>query len=345
MTGSASPASPSARSSGWFRPNTPRAAPGPRDRSPRPATVTPAGCWSRPPGTTARAYRPLQERCTDDVGAGPRRRPGTRRRRQPQPAPAVAEVHRAQEATPVSPPPRSPASWPAGAGPWPSSTTSNPTPRAASRHRRGDDSARSDPRTRYEQPHPRPGPRSTTRHADPLQPNTRSCGSQPAHISLTARRQRHADRVPRRPSTRRPPRPNRDGRLTTPLDRKPLHIRACLPIRGGCRRRPGGVRQGGGAGRYRGCIGRSRQRGRSSPGRRPAPPASWETRPRTASLVQPPPRAGGTSLCRVRRRARSCPRLGADSQLPSTIESMTNAGLESGNPQQLHHSGGDALKA
>src|SRR6185312_1983186 len=60
--------------------------------------------------------------------------------------------------------------------------------------------------------------------------------------------------------------------------------RACLPIGGGCRRRPGGVRQGGGAGRYRGCIGRPRQRGRSSSWRRPAPPGSGEACPRVAGM-------------------------------------------------------------
>ena len=44
-----------------------------------------------------------------------------------------------------------------------------------------------------------PSPATATldvRHADPLQPNTPSCGNQPAHISLTARRQRHAHHDP-----------------------------------------------------------------------------------------------------------------------------------------------------
>jgi hypothetical protein len=55
--------------------------------------------------------------------------------------------------------------------------------------------------------------------------------------------------------------------------------RACPGDLGGCGRRPGGVRQGGGVGRYRGCLGRLRQRSRSSPGRRPAPPKIRGTRP------------------------------------------------------------------
>ena len=64
------------------------------------------------------------------------------------------------------------------------------------------------------------------RQAVPLQPNAPSCGSQPAHISLTARRQRHAHQ--HRDNKARGARPNhRDGRLNLPLDRKSLHIR-CL---------------------------------------------------------------------------------------------------------------------
>jgi len=42
------------------------------------------------------------------------------------------------------------------------------------------------------------------RHADPLQPNSPSCGTQPAHISLTARRQRHARPDPSRRVTTAP---------------------------------------------------------------------------------------------------------------------------------------------
>jgi hypothetical protein len=66
------------------------------------------------------------------------------------------------------------------------------------------------------------------RHADPLQPNSPSCGTQPAHISLTARRQRHARPDPSRRVTKRR-RPKTSGRrLTLPLDRKSLHIRGVL---------------------------------------------------------------------------------------------------------------------
>ena len=43
------------------------------------------------------------------------------------------------------------------------------------------------PRNSYEQPG-NPVPRSTSRPAEALQPNSPSCGNQPAHISLTARR-------------------------------------------------------------------------------------------------------------------------------------------------------------
>jgi len=43
------------------------------------------------------------------------------------------------------------------------------------------------------------------RHAEQLLPNNPSCGIQPAHISLTARRQRHAQHRPIDEATRRPP--------------------------------------------------------------------------------------------------------------------------------------------
>ena|SRR5215207_3246499 len=36
------------------------------------------------------------------------------------------------------------------------------------------------------------------RQAEPVQPNSTSCGTQPAHISLTARRHRHARHQPAR---------------------------------------------------------------------------------------------------------------------------------------------------
>jgi transposase len=94
---------------------------------------------------------------------------------------------------PTSP---SPANWPAGAGHWPF-CPNNRALRPAGRHP-GGGSARSDPRYRYGQraiatPDPRP--------AETLQPNSPSCGNQPAHISMTTRRQRHAHH----PGTDRPP--------------------------------------------------------------------------------------------------------------------------------------------
>ena len=41
--------------------STPRGPPGSRAGSPRPATATPAGCWSRRPGITAAPYRPRRD--------------------------------------------------------------------------------------------------------------------------------------------------------------------------------------------------------------------------------------------------------------------------------------------
>ena len=55
VTGTASPATPSAPSSAWSPANTHQGPAGSRDRSPRPATPTCVGCSSRPPGTTAPA--------------------------------------------------------------------------------------------------------------------------------------------------------------------------------------------------------------------------------------------------------------------------------------------------
>jgi Transposase len=57
------------------------------------------------------------------VGAGTGCRPSPRARRQSAIAPAVAGLHRPQERNRSSPTSRSPANWPAGAGPWPSWTT------------------------------------------------------------------------------------------------------------------------------------------------------------------------------------------------------------------------------
>jgi len=58
-------------------------------------------------------------------------------------------------------------------------------------------------------------------------------------------------------------------------------------------RRPRGVRQGGGAGRYRGCLCRPRHRGRSSSARRPAPPGSGR------HALDRRPAAGGRAVAGV----------------------------------------------
>ena len=58
VTGSGSPAAASAPTWGWCPPSRPPARNDPRGRSPRPGTPTPAGCWSRRPGTTARPTVP-----------------------------------------------------------------------------------------------------------------------------------------------------------------------------------------------------------------------------------------------------------------------------------------------
>jgi hypothetical protein len=57
-SGSGSPGRVSAPASDWCRASPPAASPVPRARSPRRATPTPAGCWSRRPGTTASATGP-----------------------------------------------------------------------------------------------------------------------------------------------------------------------------------------------------------------------------------------------------------------------------------------------
>ena len=110
--------------------------------------------------------------------------------------------------SPTSP---SPANWPAGAGPWPSSTRAEPTHELLRRPLPGG-SAWSDPRHNYEQP--RRGATLDPRHADALQPNTPSCGNQPAHISLTARRERHAHQ--RRTDEARGARPATTGTGASP---------------------------------------------------------------------------------------------------------------------------------
>ena len=64
---------------------------GPGRRSPRPATATPAGCWSRRPGTTAARYRPSRDAAPPPRRSA-RRRSGPRRARQPPPAPALGRL-------------------------------------------------------------------------------------------------------------------------------------------------------------------------------------------------------------------------------------------------------------
>ena len=166
-----------------------RRSPGSRARSPRPATPTSAGCWSRPPGTTAPATGSARPCATG--GSWPHRPP------EPAATPATGDcthrwvtLQRPPQAATWSPTSPSPASSPAGAGPWPSSRTNRhpdllrrPRPVAAARGATRDTAMSN-------RPH-RPATLDP-RHAVQLLPNSPSCGNQPAHISLTARRQRHA---------------------------------------------------------------------------------------------------------------------------------------------------------
>jgi hypothetical protein len=105
--------------------------PGPR--SPRPATPTPAGSWSRPPGTTAPATGPARPCATG--GNWPRRPPV------PVATPATGGSMPAGPGSPTgrrrtrSPTPPSPASSPAGADPWPA-WRNNHTPQTLRRPRR-----------------------------------------------------------------------------------------------------------------------------------------------------------------------------------------------------------------
>ena len=192
MTGVASPAAPSAPSSDWSPASTPPAPPGPKDRSPRPATATPAGCSSKPPGTTAPATSP----------ARPSAIAGTSPHQPHEPAatwetaactPAGSSTSTARRRPPWPTPP-SPASSPAGAGRWPCSRSNPPEPLRQPPSLMAARGA--NPRSYYEQP-PITAPRSSldTRNTPAERP---SCGTQPAHISLTTRRQRHADQRPRR---------------------------------------------------------------------------------------------------------------------------------------------------
>ena len=125
-----------------------------RARSPRPATPTPAGCWSRRPGTTAAATGPaemMRDRW-DWPPAAARARGDAGNRRLHERWRHVQRRARSARSSPTS---RSPANWPAGAGRWPSWT--DPAPQTASSPQTGGSSAWSDPRPSYEQPGPRPG--------------------------------------------------------------------------------------------------------------------------------------------------------------------------------------------
>ena len=192
-----------------------RASPGCRGRSPRPATPTPAGCWSRRPGTTAPAtasgktmrdrweLAPAAARVRGDAGNRRLHHQWVKfieRRKKPH----LANVAIAREL----------AGWC-----WSLATLddSNRPPSCFVGHT-GRCSAWSDPRNNYEQP------RAQRRDARLLDSGRScrtapSCGTQPAHISLTARRQRHARTRPTRRSTRRRPDDHPDGASPCPLTR------------------------------------------------------------------------------------------------------------------------------
>ena len=101
---------------------TPQARPGPRARSPRPGTATCGGYWSKPPGTTGPATWSARPCATGgnwpDPQHGPEATKGTGGFTI---AGTPCEHGTRRTPSPTSP---SPASWPAGAGPWPSSRTS-----------------------------------------------------------------------------------------------------------------------------------------------------------------------------------------------------------------------------
>ena len=104
-----------------------RCSPGRRARSPRPATPTPAGSWSRRPGTTAKRLPHARARPCATAGSRLRRGTGPWPSGQPATPSALAGLQRPQEETCGSPTSPSPASSPAGRGRWPCSS---------SRHRR-----------------------------------------------------------------------------------------------------------------------------------------------------------------------------------------------------------------
>ncbi len=166
---------------------TPQAPRGSRARSPRPATPTCGDCWSRPPGTTAPAtgvgktmrdrweLAPAAARARGDEGnrrLHQRWVRFTERRKKN----TIANVAIAREL----------AGW---CGPWRSSR--NSSLHDLLRRPRGWWQRVERPAKRSmsnEHPSSR---RSTLDTRSTLLPKAPSCGIQPAHISLTARRQRH----------------------------------------------------------------------------------------------------------------------------------------------------------
>ena len=95
-----------------------RRSPDPRGRSPRPGTPTPAGCWSRRPGTTARPTAPGMTMRARWDQAPPAARARGHAGQPPAASPlgAASPTGRSGRSSPTS---RSPGNWPAGAGRWP----------------------------------------------------------------------------------------------------------------------------------------------------------------------------------------------------------------------------------
>ena len=92
-----------------------------KDRSPRPATPTPAGYWSRPPGITSATTAPPVRRCAP-AGTRPLPRRGFAAIRATSACTPAGRCSGPARSAPWWPTSRSPASSPAGAGRWPSST-------------------------------------------------------------------------------------------------------------------------------------------------------------------------------------------------------------------------------
>ena len=174
----------------WCPPSTHPVNPGGKGRSPRPATPTPAGSSSRLPGITAAPTEPGSDDA-DPLGPGSASCPSTRTSRQP--STSRWQVFNDRKKKPVIASCRRPRArrlvLVAGGAGEPRSTSQAPAGRGQSQRR--NDPRNINPRAaRRSRSISRPAERSTE------QP---SCGNQPAHISLTARRPRHAD-----PSAARP---------------------------------------------------------------------------------------------------------------------------------------------